>query len=169
MGPLSTEKGAPDPPGEPKRRSKAPLGHHSYHFGVLFSMCFNSPGHRPRTCQIRGNNSSILRYCSLWVLDSRFPWVQKGYLDSILRRAPWSPGVRVSMIVVLFLAVQKSLPKSLPFFIDFGSQKASKIHPKITQNPFPEPSRNQPPKNLKTIQNQTPPNLENRALVQTRC
>ena len=37
------------PPGEPKQRSKAPLGHHSNHFWVLFSMCFNNIHYRIST------------------------------------------------------------------------------------------------------------------------
>jgi len=37
------------------------------------------------------------------------------------------------------------------------------------KNPFPEPSRNRTPKNNKNMQNQIQRNLENRALVQTRC
>ena len=90
---------------------------------------------------------------------------RKDTIYSILRRGVWASSVRPQRWLSYFSVLQKSLPKSIPFFIDFGSQNAPKIHPKITQNPFPEPSRNQPPKNNKNIQNQTPPNLENRALV----
>ena len=49
MGSLETQTGGRDPPGEPKGMSKAPLGHHSYHFWVLFSMFFNNIHYRIST------------------------------------------------------------------------------------------------------------------------
>ena len=63
----------------------------------------------------------------------------------------------------------KITPEIDHVFHRFPKPKCSKFHPTITQNPFPEPSRNQPPKNNKNIQNQTPPNLKIRALVHTPC
>ena len=42
---------------------------------------------------------------------------------------------------------RKSLRKSAGLLNGFGSQNAPKIRPKITKNPFPEPSRNRTPKN----------------------
>ena len=49
MGHLETQKGGRDTPGEPKGRSKAPLGHHSYHFWVLVSMFLNNIHYRIST------------------------------------------------------------------------------------------------------------------------
>ena len=41
IGPKEAQEGGPAPPGDPKRRSRSPPGHHFYHFWDLFWMFSN--------------------------------------------------------------------------------------------------------------------------------
>ena len=127
----------------------------------------NSPGHQPRACQTTGTSPQSLvtvpfRY---WTPVSG---VQKDTIYGILGGGVWAPAASCQTRRFCFSAVQKSIRKSITFFIDFGSQNDPKIHPPIPKNPSPKPSRNQSPKTTTNIQTQTKPNLENRALVYTR-
>ena len=47
--------------------------------------------------------------------------------------------------------LRKSIPKSITFLIDFGSQNWPQIHLEIIKNPFPKPSRNHTRKNNKKV------------------
>ena len=47
--PYKPKKEVETPPGNQKGCPKAPLGHHSYHFWVLFSMFFNNIHYRIST------------------------------------------------------------------------------------------------------------------------
>ena len=111
----------------------------------------NSPGHRPRASQIPGNNPlSWLLFPSGTGLKVSLSSERIRFVVS-LGGGVWTAGAHPRWSPSSFETLQKSLPKSLPFFIDFGSQNAPKIHPQISQNPFPEPSRNPPPKKITKI------------------
>ena len=109
----------------------------------------NSPGHRPRACQITGNNPlSWLLFPSGTGLKVSLSSERIRFIVS-LGGGVWAAAARGQCVLSSFQAVQKSLPKSIPFPIDFEAQmlpksiqKSLKIHsrshpetnpPKITK------------------------------------
>ena len=127
----------------------------------------NSPGHRPRACQNPGNIPPFLRtvpfgYWTPVLESSRIPFMVSW--ATCLGRRSLGP-----KSVIHFLSVLKIDPKSMTFFIDFGSQNRPQIHPEIIKNPFPNPSRNRTRKITEHLQKQTQPNLEHRAGVRAWC
>ena len=105
----------------------------------------NSPGQRPRACQSPSTSpqSLVTVPFGYWTPGTG---VQKDTIYGILRRRVWAPAAFPQTRYSCFSAFQKSIRKSIIFFIDFGSQNAPKIHPKTTKNKSPKPSRNQSPK-----------------------
>ena len=111
----------------------------------MFNRNKNSPGHRPTACKIL-STSPCSRFLVLWTTGLQF-WSPEGYQNGILRRRLGGQASIRQRVESTFWAFRKSIPKSMTFFMDFGSQNGPQIHLKIIKNSFPKPSRNHTPKN----------------------